>query len=53
MVSIVGFGRPKFGNSTNTTSKPSGGSASKSAKVDPKIQAAIDLLTSKGYKITK
>ena len=45
MVSIVGFGRPKFG------SVPA--SASKSSKIDPKIQAAIDLLTSKGYKITK
>ena len=53
MVSIVGFGRPKFGKSAVTASKPSSGSASKSTKVNPKIQAAIDLLTSEGYKVTK
>jgi len=49
MVSIVGFGRPKFGAS----SKSSSSTSSKSSKVDPSIQAAIDLLKSKGYKVTK
>jgi hypothetical protein len=53
MVSIVGFGRPKFGNSPATASKTTDATSSKSTKVDPKIQAAIDLLTSKGYKVTK
>jgi len=44
-ISIVGFGRPKFGNTQASTSKPE--------KVGPKVQEAIDFLTSKGYKITK
>ena len=47
VISIVGFGRPKFGSVS--VAKP----ATKSTKVDPSIQAAIDLLTSKGYKVTK
>jgi hypothetical protein len=47
MVSIVGFGRPKFG------SAPATKTATKSTKVDPSIQAAIDLLKSKGYTVTK
>lgn len=41
MVSIVGFGRPKFKGG-----KPE-------APVAPEIQSAIDLLKSNGYKITK
>jgi hypothetical protein len=41
MVSIVGFGRPKF----------KGGKAE--APVAPEIQAAIDLLKANGYKIVK
>ncbi len=41
MVSIVGFGRPKF----------KGGKAE--APVSPQIQAAIDLLKQNGYKVIK
>ncbi|MEY3378257.1 MAG: hypothetical protein RLZZ328_1417 [Bacteroidota bacterium] len=43
-VSIVGFGRPKF----------KGASETKQAEVvDPQIQAAINLLKSNGYKVSK
>ena len=47
LISIVGFGRPKFGSS------PAAKPAVKSNKIDASIQNAIDLLKSKGYKVTK
>ena len=46
-ISIVGFGRPKFGASKSTPAA----SATKSAASD--VKAAIDLLKSKGYKVSK
>jgi hypothetical protein len=53
MISIVGFGRPKFGASASV-SKPAvtkTGSPAKEPMAD--VKAAIDLLTKKGYKVTK
>ena len=48
-ISIVGFGRPKF---KGAGSAPS--TEQKIVKAIPAdVQAAIDLLTSKGYKVTK
>jgi hypothetical protein len=52
MVSIVGFGRPKFGTSS-ITAKSEPVSKTKQSKLDPKIQEAIDFLKSKGYKVSK
>ena len=52
MVSIVGFGRPKFGTSS-VTAKSEPASKTKQSKLDPKIQEAIDFLKSKGYKVSK
>ena len=52
MVSIVGFGRPKFGTSS-ITAKSEPASKTKQSKLDPKIQEAIDFLKSKGYKVSK
>jgi hypothetical protein len=53
MISIVGFGRPKFGASASV-SKPAVTKSSSPAK-EPMadVKAAIDLLTKKGYKVTK
>jgi hypothetical protein len=53
MISIVGFGRPKFGTSASV-SKPAVTKSSSPAK-EPMadVKAAIDLLTKKGYKVTK
>lgn len=53
MISIVGFGRPKFGASASV-SKPAVTKTSSPAK-EPMadVKAAIDLLTKKGYKVTK
>ena len=52
MVSIVGFGRPKFGTSS-ITAKSEPASKTKQSKLDPKIQEAVDFLKSKGYKVSK
>ena len=53
MISIVGFGRPKFGAAASV-SKPAVTKSSSPAK-EPMadVKAAIDLLTKKGYKVTK
>jgi hypothetical protein len=51
MISIVGFGRPKFGGSKKPVQKTN--ATKPAAKVDPKIKAAIDLLTENGYKVSK
>jgi hypothetical protein len=51
MISIVGFGRPKFANSKiENTIKAS---TPKKEKLSPEIKSAIDLLTNAGYKIEK
>ena len=53
MISIVGFGRPKFGASASS-SKPAVTKTSSPAKgPSAEIKAAIDLLTKNGYKVTK
>jgi hypothetical protein len=55
MISIVGFGRPKFGASASS-SKPAvkkTGSAPSASQPSADVKAAIDLLTKKGYKVTK
>lgn len=52
MISIVGFGRPKFGASAAApAAKPA--AAKPAAAVPADVKAAIDLLTKKGYKVTK
>ena len=54
MISIVGFGRPKFGASAASASKPAVTKTSSPAKgPSAEIKAAIDLLTKNGYKVTK
>ena len=56
MISIVGFGRPKFGGSAASSSKPAvkkTGSAPSVSQPSADVKAAIDLLTKKGYKVTK
>ena len=53
MISIVGFGRPKFGASASS-SKPAVTKSSSPAKgPSAEVKAAIDLLTKNGYKVTK
>jgi hypothetical protein len=55
MISIVGFGRPKFGVAASS-SKPAvkkTGSAPSASQPSADVKAAIDLLTKKGYKVTK
>jgi hypothetical protein len=55
MISIVGFGRPKFGAAASS-SKPAvkkTGSAPSVSQPSADVKAAIDLLTKKGYKVTK
>ena len=53
MISIVGFGRPKFGGSA-ASSSPAVKKADSAAKgPSAEIKAAIDLLTKNGYKVTK
>jgi hypothetical protein len=56
MISIVGFGRPKFGGSAASSSKPAvkkTGSAPSASQPSADVKAAIELLTKKGYKVTK
>jgi hypothetical protein len=55
MISIVGFGRPKFGAAASS-SKPAvkkTGSASSASQPSADVNAAIELLIKKGYKVTK
>jgi hypothetical protein len=55
MISIVGFGRPKFGAAASS-SKPAvtkSSSAPSASQPSADVKAAIDLLTKKGYKVTK
>ena len=53
MISIVGFGRPKFGGSA-ASSSPAVKKADSVAKgPSAEVKAAIDLLTKNGYKVTK
>jgi len=53
MISIVGFGRPKFG-AVASSSKPAVTKSSSPAKgPSAEVKAAIDLLTKNGYKVTK
>ena len=53
MISIVGFGRPKFG-AVASSSKPAVTNSSSPAKgPSAEVKAAIDLLTKNGYKVTK
>jgi hypothetical protein len=56
MISIVGFGRPKFGGSAASSSKPAvkkTGSAPSASQPSADVKAAIELLIKKGYKVTK
>ena len=56
LISIVGFGRPKFGASATPAKKASASKDTSQkipAKIDPKVKEAIDLLTKKGYKVSK
>jgi hypothetical protein len=50
-ISIVGFGRPKFGAVKSAPATTSAAPATKSAASD--VKAAIELLKSKGYKVSK
>jgi hypothetical protein len=53
MISIVGFGRPKFG-AVASSSKPAETMSSSPAKgPSAEVKVAIDLLTKNGYKVTK
>lgn len=51
MISIVGFGRPKFGASDSIPAVTKADSTAKQPSAE--IKAAIDLLTKNGYKVTK
>jgi hypothetical protein len=55
MISIVGFGRPKFGAAASSSKHAvkKTGSASSASQPSADVKAAIDLLTKKGYKVTK
>ena len=53
MISIVGFGRPKFGASASSSKPAVTKSSSAPAQPSADVKAAIDLLTKKGYKVTK
>jgi len=53
MISIVGFGRPKFGASASPSKPAVTKSSSAPAQPMADVKAAIDLLTKKGYKVTK
>jgi hypothetical protein len=56
-VSIVGFGRPKFKGAASAPAKAAPAKAAPAkaapAKLDPKVKAAIDLLTKNGYTVSK
>ena len=53
MISIVGFGRPKFGASASSSKPAVTKSSSAASQPSADVKAAIDLLTKKGYKVTK
>ena len=53
MISIVGFGRPKFGAVASSSKPAVTKSSSAASQPSADVKAAIDLLTKKGYKVTK
>ena len=53
MISIVGFGRPKFGASASSSKPAVTKTGSPAKQPSAEIKAAIDLLTKNGYKVTK
>ena len=53
MISIVGFGRPKFGAAASSSKPAVTKSSSATSQPSADVKAAIDLLTKKGYKVTK
>lgn len=57
LVSIVGFGRPKYGSAGKGASKdaktPKTAATAPAKGPSAEVKAAIDLLTAKGYKVTK
>ena len=53
MISIVGFGRPKFGASASVSKPAVTKTGSPAKQPSAEIKAAIDLLTKNGYKVTK
>ena len=53
MISIVGFGRPKFGAAASSSKPAVTKSSSAASQPSADVKAAIDLLTKKGYKVTK
>jgi hypothetical protein len=52
LISIVGFGRPKFKGASSAPAKAAPAKAAP-GKIDPKVKAAIDLLTKNGYTVSK
>ena len=53
MISIVGFGRPKFGVAASVSKPAATKSSSATSQPSADVKAEIDLLTKKGYKVTK
>jgi len=53
MISIVGFGRPKFGAAASSSKPAVTKSSSAASQPSADVKAAIDLLIKKGYKVTK
>jgi len=57
LISIVGFGRPKYGSAGKGASKaaetPKTAATAPAKGPSAEVKAAIDLLTKKGYKVTK
>jgi len=53
MISIVGFGRPKFGASASVSKPAVTKSSSATSQSSADVKAAIELLIKKGYKVTK
>ena len=53
MISIVGFGRPKFGASASVSNPAVTKSSSATSQSSAGVKAAIELLIKKGYKVTK
>ena len=53
MISIVGFGRPKFGAAASVSKPAVTKSSSATSQSSADVKAAIELLIKKGYKVTK
>ena len=53
MISIVGFGRPKFGAVASSSKPAVTKSSSAASQPSADVKAAIELLIKKGYKVTK